>query len=159
MRKFNIAVLFILGSNLIGTAGAASHTEFGSFRKDAAKIADQSRSESYNDFLRVLWVRPNSKVTDITLGRRAFFTASTFFKPPVSTVDDLLRYVGNRYREGMELVLMRCKPSLNERPALEPVLATWPNVFAAIARDLAGPGGSCTSPPLTTGENQSGIFA
>lgn len=118
---------------------------------NGAALTNQSRSRSYDDFLRVLWVRPGTNIDRIALGKRTFFTTSSFFEPP-TTVDHLLNYVGNYYRPGQDLVLMRCIPNLEQRIIVQPILATWPNTFDAIADDLAGPNRDCTTPGLTPGE-------
>jgi len=118
---------------------------------NGAALRNQSRSSSYDDFLRVLWVRTGTNIDQIALGKRTFFTASSFFEPP-TTVDHLLYYVGNYYRPGQDLVLMRCIPDLEQRIIVQPILATWPNTFDAIANDLAGPNRDCTTPGLTPGE-------
>ena len=122
-------------------------------RKPPSKVTDNSRSDSYNDFLRIIWVPHGITVNTITRGLRGFFSASTFFKPPV-TVDDYLRFSGNFYREGQDFVEMRCQPSPEQRQAVLPFLAAWPNTFHAIAADLGGPNHDCTSPSLTPGEKQ-----
>lgn len=120
---------------------------------NAADITKDSRTDGYNDFLRLLWVPPGTTVTSITLGKRGFFTAATFFKPP-ATVDGLLDFVGNFYHDGQDLVVMRCRPTPEQRKIVNPLLATWPNVLPAIADDLGGPTGNCTSPNLSPGEQQ-----
>jgi hypothetical protein len=120
---------------------------------NASDITKDSRADGYNDFLRLVWVPPGTAVTSITLGKRAFFTAATFFKPP-ATVDGFLDFIGNFYRDGQDLVIMRCRPTPEQRQVVNPLLATWPNVLPAIADDLGGPAGNCTSPNLSPGEQQ-----
>jgi hypothetical protein len=118
-----------------------------------AGITDASRdADTYADFLRAIWVSPGTQVT--YLGRndssvknlRAFFTATTFVKPVV-TVDQYLALVGNYYPSGQDLVLMRCKLSSDQRQTVSPILATWPNVFAAVVSDFQGSGYSCPPNP------------
>lgn len=132
----------------LGAAGAA-RTSPGS----VAAVTDRSRNGSANDFLRLVWVRPGTVVNTLTLGKRAFFTATSFVEPRVK-VEDLVNYVGNYYREGRDLAILRCRPSAEQTRVVAPILATWPNVLPAIAADLGGPGRVCTSPPLTAGEAQ-----
>lgn len=149
-----IGVILALSASVLGIARAELPTPgevLGRFhQKNPAQVTDQSRSDSYNDFMRVLWVSPTTPVTNIAGPRkRGFFTASTFLEPPV-TVDELLRLVGNRYRPGLDFAVMRCKPLAEQRSVVQPILATWPNVFPAIASDLGGP--DCTG--LTAGETQ-----
>jgi hypothetical protein len=124
---------------------------------NAAELTDFTRSSDYNDFMRVVWVDPGARVDQITFGIRAFFTASAFFIPPsspASWVDQFLRYIGNYFRPGQELAVMRCIPSEAERLVLQPILATWPNVLEAITSDLGGPVHDCSSPSLTQGERE-----
>lgn len=118
---------------------------------NGASLTSESRTSLYNDFLRVLWVRAGSNVDKIALGKRTFFTASSFFEPPTS-VDRFLQYVGNYYRPGQDLILMRCIPNLEQRTIVQPILATWPKTFDAIVDDLGGPNRDCTTPGLTPGE-------
>jgi hypothetical protein len=120
---------------------------------NAAELTDFTRCRRYDDFIRVVWPNPGSRVDQITFGKRAFFTASVFFQPP-GTVEEFLRYVGNYVHEGRDLAVMRCIPTREERKVVQPILATWPNVFKAIRQDLAGPGKDCNSPTLTPGEKE-----
>jgi len=122
-------------------------------RPTPANITDDSRSNSYNDFLRVIWVPHGTSVTTITRGIRGLFSASLFFKPSV-TVDEYVRFAGNFYREGQDFVEMRCIPTPEQRIVVTPFLATWPNTFPIIASDLGGPSHDCNSPLLTPGEKQ-----
>lgn len=135
-----------------GTAEAADTTEAAAPpRNNPAYLADASRNSGYNDFLRAVWVPHGVPVKTLTLGKRAFFTATSFFKPQIG-VEGFLNFIGNYYQDSKDLALMRCRPSEAQMPKLEPLLATWPNTFGAIAADLAGPEGHCASPELTPGE-------
>ena len=89
-----------------------------------------------NDYLRVTFlpatVRP---VTNIGQpgAKRAFVTATPLFTPPLKLAD-LPAYSGLVNKDKLDLVAMRCRPP---NPAdVDAVLATWPNVFAAIGRDV-----------------------
>lgn len=153
-----LMMIVALGSALIGVAQAeatdyAQHlpngiADFGkrhqslpnlpgipSKSQNAAEVTYLSRGDEYNDFLRILWVPPGATVTTLTLGKRAFFTASIFLKPP-PTVDELVNFVGNEYQVQRDFVVMRCRPTAEQRQIVEPILATWPNVLPAIASDL-----------------------
>ena len=103
----------------------------------AARINDEAHSALYDDFTRVVWVPASVNVTSFTLGLRAFFSATSFLQPGVR-VRDLLRYAGNFFHPARDMAVMRCKPAPGaQRRAVQSILATWPNVFPAIAADLA----------------------
>ena len=109
-----------------------------------AAIADQSRNvDQTNDFLRIIFLPPGVKPT--TLGApvalRVFVGASTFFRPPLS-VAETIEFPGLVDRVTQDLVALRCVPPAPA--AVEPILATWPNVLERIAADL---GGQYTCPP------------
>lgn len=97
-----------------------------------------------HDFLRILHVKPGTEVsaTGSPGSRRAFFTASTFFRPPLSLAQTA-EYPGLADQPARDLVAMRCNPDPQNAPA---ILATWPNVFAAIKTDLESKGFSCPAP-------------
>lgn len=123
------------------------------YAKTPAGISDASRDAStYDDFMRLLWVDPKTPVNylgrhdKVVTNLRAFFTATTFIKPAV-TVDQLVALVGNSWQDGKDLVLMRCQPSSDQEQNVNPVLATWPNVFTAIVSDFQGEGFSCPPDP------------
>ncbi len=109
-----------------------------------AAITDQSRDvERTNDFLRIIFLPPGVKPT--TLGApaalRVFVGASTFFRPPLS-VAETIEFPGLVDRASQDLIALRCVPPAPA--AVEPILATWPNVLERIAADL---GGQYTCPP------------
>ena len=129
------------------------------YQKTPAGITDASRDPAtYSDFIRLLWVNPGTLVDHVgrydqfVISRRAFFTATSLLKPGV-TVDRLAALVGNYWpSKEQDLVLMRCKPSLDQQQALSPILATWPNVFATIVADFQSQGYTCPADP-TNGNN------
>ena len=103
-----------------------------------------------NDYLRVSFLPAGVAV--ISLSRpgalRAFVTATPLFKPSLKLAE-LPAYSGLVNNDDNELVAMRCRP-----PSPEPVdalLATWPNVFLAIERDVPVPPTACTSAPAEVG--------
>ena len=110
-------------------------TNFWGQQPDAVTITDQVREGTPNDFLRVTFVPAGVAVT--TLSRpgslRAFATATAVYEPPLALKDFPL-YSGLVNDDSKTLVAMRCQPPRAE--ATDAVLATWPNVFAAIQRDL-----------------------
>jgi len=104
-------------------------------REDPAKITDTLREETPNDFLRVTFVPFGVSVT--TLARpgalRAFATATQFYEPALPLKEFPL-YSGLENDDTKTLVALRCRPEKAE--TVDAVLATWPNLFHAIDRDL-----------------------
>lgn len=102
---------------------------------DAAKITENLREGAPQDFLRVTFVPAGVSVT--TLARpgalRAFATATAFYQPPLSLKQFPL-YSGLINDDTKTLVALRCRPAKPED--VDAVLATWPNLFHAIDRDL-----------------------
>jgi len=116
-------------------------------REATAVVVERSRDISEtNDFLRIAFLPRD--VVPTQLGRpsalRVFTGASVFYEPPVSLEKTAAFFgipVGQSEKE-LDLVAFRCIPG--EPAALEPSLATWPNVFARLVEDL---GGQFTCPP------------
>jgi hypothetical protein len=112
--------------------------------KDPARITDALREETPNDFLRVTFVPAGVSVT--TLARpgalRAFATATAFYLPPLPLKEFPL-YSGLVNDDTKTLVALRCRPPHPE--AVDAVLATWPNLFHAIERDVHRDPAECSS--------------
>jgi hypothetical protein len=152
-----VAVIsYAIAALLIATAFASRAHAAPPFDKTVAGVVEASRGKGVDDFLRAVWVSPGTAVTH--LGRddqyvknlRAFFTATSFVRPSVS-VDQYVSLVGNVFQTQRDLVLMRCRPSSTQRQSLDPILASWPNVFDAIVADFAG---TYSCPPVPTdGDN------
>ena len=102
---------------------------------DPALVTDQLRGATPNDFLRVTFVPAGVAVT--TLSRagslRAFATGTAFYEPALALKDFPL-YSGLVNDDSKTLIAMRCQPPQPEK--VDALLATWPNVFTAIQRDL-----------------------
>lgn len=100
-----------------------------------------------NDYLRVGFLKPGTPVGSIARpgAIRGFATATPLFTPPLK-VGELPYYSGIINDDASDLVAMRCQPPHPE--AVDAVLATWPNVFAAIARDVPVGEGACSASPL-----------
>lgn len=119
-------------------------------REATAVIVENSRDvNETDDFLRITFLPRD--VVPTQLGRpsalRVFVGVSAFYEPPVS-VEMTAAFFGipvGQSQESLDLVAFRCIPG--EPGALEPSLATWPNVFARVAEDL---GGQYTCPPADT---------
>ena len=103
---------------------------------DTVLVTDHVREATPDDFLRVTFVPTGVSVT--TLSRpgslRAFATATEVYDPPLK-LKDFPAYSGLVNDDTKTLVAMRCQPPQPEK--VDALLATWPNVFTAIQRDLA----------------------
>lgn len=102
---------------------------------DVVVTTDQVRETTPNDFLRVTFVPAGVSVTSLARpgSLRAFATATAFYEPPV-VLKEFPLYSGLVNDDSKTLVAMRCQPPHPE--STDAVLATWPNLFAAMQRDL-----------------------
>jgi len=121
--------LVVIGFSCITAGLQAQHP-------DAVLVTDHVREATPDDFLRVTFVPAGVSVT--TLSRpgslRAFATATEVYDPPLR-LKDFPYYSGLINDDTKTLVAMRCQPPQREK--VDALLATWPNVFTAIQRDLA----------------------
>jgi hypothetical protein len=112
----------------------------------AALVADQARVSDpktgfviTNDFERIFYPKETEAVVrigrDNGVQRRAFVSATVMYQPPLA-VEQIVHYVGADPNPTRDLAAMRCRPS--DLAAVQPILATWPNVFNAVAADLGG---------------------
>ena len=133
--RAGVTCLFV-GASLFLAAGCQGQ------QPDAIQATDQVREVTPNDFLRVTFVPAGVAVT--TLARpgslRAFATATAVYEPGLALKDFPL-YSGLVNDDTKTLVAMRCEPPHPE--TTDAVLATWPNVFAAIQRDLPADAKKC----------------
>jgi hypothetical protein len=131
---------------LLVTTGCASHRVAAAASPASAPIIvlNSTREMSPGDYLRISFLPAGTTVT--TLSRpgalRAFTTATVLYSPPLK-LSEMPYYSGLENNDSNVLVAMRCRPSRPE--AVDAVLATWPNVFVAIERDVALASGACTS--------------
>ncbi|MEW6145055.1 MAG: hypothetical protein AB1598_08580 [Thermodesulfobacteriota bacterium] len=110
-------------------------------REAVAVIVEKSRdTNETNDFLRIVFLPRD--VVPTQLGRpsalRVFVGASVFYEPPVS-LEKTAAFLGipvGQNERGLDLVAFRCIPG--DPAAIEPSLATWPNVFTRVVDDLGG---------------------
>lgn len=111
-------------------------------------IADAVRESVPNDYLRVSFLPAGVKVTSLSRpgALRAFATATPLYQPPLA-LKELPYYSGLVNDDKNVLVAMRCRPAHPEK--VDAVLATWPNVFAAIERDVALEAGACEDSAAT----------
>jgi hypothetical protein len=112
-------------------------------------VADTVREAPLNDFLRVSFLSPGTNVTSLSRpgAIRAFATATTLYSPPLK-LEDFPYYSGLVYDDKSVLVAMRCRPEHPE--PVDAVLATWPNIFTAIQRDVQLDPAACNSKPAGT---------
>lgn len=131
-----LAILLLLAASCGETSASAQSVS-------VAEITDASRDTTQtNDFLRYSYVSSGTSVT--TLGRpgalRAFFTVTAFFHSP-PPLQEAVTYPGLADQPAQDLVVLRCIPP--DKSKVDAILATWPNVLAAVQRDLADQHPSC----------------
>jgi hypothetical protein len=140
-----------LGLILVMT-GCASHRVAATASSAPAPIVavDLAREALPGDYLRISFLSAGTPVT--TLSRpgalRAFTTATVLYSPPLK-VSEMPYYSGLENNDNNVLVAMRCRPLHPE--AVDAVLATWPNIFLAIQRDVPLASGACESPSSDPG--------
>jgi hypothetical protein len=107
-------------------------------------VSGAVREAPPNDYLRVGFLKPGTPVNSIARpgAVRGFATATPLFTPPLQ-VGKLPYYSGIINDDSSDLVAMRCQPPRPE--AVDAVLATWPNVFSAIVRDVPVDNGACSA--------------
>jgi len=112
-------------------------------------VSDTVRESTPNDYLRVSFLSPGTKVTSLSRpgALRAFATAVALYVPPLPLKNQPY-YSGLVNDDAQVLVAMRCRPPQPEK--VDAVLATWPNVFLAIQRDVPVDARACSPPPADT---------
>jgi hypothetical protein len=137
------AVITLLAS------GCAAHRVNVATAPAPAVVSDTVRETLPNDYLRVSFLPAGVQAT--TLSRpgalRAFTTATPLFSPPLKLAA-LPYYSGLVNDDKNVLVAMRCRPPHPE--TVDAVLATWPNVFQVIQRDVPLQSGACTGSSTDT---------
>jgi len=120
-------------------------------------VADQVRESLPNDYLRVSFLSPGTRVTSLSRpgALRAFATATPLYSPPLK-LEELPYYSGLVNDDKNVLVAMRCRPPHPE--TVDALLATWPNVFLAIQRDVPLNPDACTAQSSDTA-TQAACFA
>ena len=115
-------------------------------------VAETVRQGPPNDYLRVSFLPAGIPVKSIAKpgALRGFMTATVLYLPPL-TVAEYPKYSGLENDDSKVLVAMRCKPP--DPAKVDAVLATWPNVFAAVQRDVAVGPGECDSTPADPGKH------
>jgi hypothetical protein len=110
-------------------------------------VAETVREAVPNDYMRVSLLKPGTQISSkltVPTALRAFATATVLYSPPL-TVVEYPKYSGLENKDVELLVAMRCKAPHPE--TVDAVLATWPNVFAAIQRDVPLAPGDCEATP------------
>lgn len=150
------STLFLTLIGAILLAGCAAHRTV-TVTPTAVLVDDAVREALPNDYLRVSFLPAGVPVTSLNRegALRAFATATPLFSPPLS-LRDFPYYSGLINDDAKTLVAMRCKPQKPE--TVDAVLATWPNVFGAIQRDVPSVAGLCESQP-TNPASQAVCFA
>ncbi len=114
-------------------------------------VLDTVRESLPNDYLRVTFLPAGVQVTSLSRpgAIRAFATATPLYVPPLR-LKELPYYSGLVNNDAQVLMAMRCRPPQPEK--VDAVLATWPNVFLVIQRDVPVDAAACTapSPPTAT---------
>lgn len=148
MRFFLSLVSLVFACEL---CGCASHNVRAAAPAQApVVISNNVRDALPNDYLRVSFL--SAGVNPTTLSRpgalRAFATATPLYEPPLR-VKDFPYYSGLANDDARVLVAMRCRPPQPDK--VDAVLATWPNVFLAIQRDVPIDDTACNSTSAKTG--------
>ena len=134
------------GVALLASGCAAHRVSIATTVPAPVVVSDTVREELPNDYLRVSFLPAGVEAT--TLSRpgalRAFVTATPLYSPPLK-LQDLPYYSGLVNDDKNVLVAMRCRPQHPE--TVDAVLATWPNVFLAIQRDVPLAADACSNEP------------
>src|SRR5579864_7731390 len=153
-RKLRLVMRITLSLACIGMAllasGCATHRVSVAPTVPAPVVASDTVREALpNDYLRTSFLPAG--VVPTTLSRpgalRAFTTATTLYAPPLKLAD-VPYYSGLANDDKNVLVAMRCRPQHPE--TVDAVLATWPNVFMAIQRDIPLNPGDCNAQTANT---------
>jgi len=139
-------LFFAWPSVVLVASGCATHRPVVAPAVPAPVVISETVRESLpNDYLRVSFLPPSVTVTSLSRpgALRAFVTATPLYTPPLKPAD-FPYYSGLANDDTKVLVAMRCRPAHAE--TVDAVLATWPNVFQAIQRDVAPPAGACDKP-------------
>jgi len=120
-------------------------------------ITAKLRESVPGDYLRVSFLPAGVKVTSLSHpgALRAFATATSLFLPPLM-LKEFPNYSGLINDDQEVLVAMRCRPQNPE--TVDALLATWPNVFLAIQRDVPLDPSACKAEPANAA-TQAACFA
>lgn len=140
------------------STGCATHRVSAANVGSASVVISGSVRESLpGDYLRVSFLSPGTPVTNLSRpGALRAFTTATALYSPLLKLTEMPYYSGLVNDDGKVLVAMRCHPPHPE--AVDAVLATWPNVFLAVQRDVPLAPGACEAAP-TEPATQMACFA
>jgi hypothetical protein len=149
-RLFLSCVSVVVLSGCAGHKAARMTPPTGSTAAPAV-VVDSVREALLNDYMRVSFLTPGTPVTTIARpgALRGFVTATVLYSPPL-TVTAYPTYSGLVNDDSKVLVAMRCKPA--DATAVDATLATWPNVFAAVVKDVPVDPGECDAVPSDPGK-------
>lgn len=144
--KLVLSLAAMLLSSIACAAQAPASTPPVTLTQAPVVVTESARDTLPNDYLRVGFMPSGRTVTSIGKpgARRAFVTATPLYEPPLN-VASYPSYSGLVDDEKNMLVAMRCRPP--QPGKVDAVLATWPNIFDAITRDVPAPPGACLVPP------------
>ncbi|HWF04283.1 MAG TPA: hypothetical protein VHA06_11375 [Candidatus Angelobacter sp.] len=143
------SAFFVACSAVILLSGCAVHRTGAANSTQAPVIVFNSVRESLpGDYLRVSFLPAGVAVTSLSRpgALRAFTTATVLYLPPLKLAE-MPYYSGLANNDQNTLVAMRCRPTNPE--TVDAVLATWPNIFSAVQRDVPLPPGACDAPKDT----------
>lgn len=141
------AFFLICSCAVLFSTGCATHRVSAASLGSAPVVISASVRESLpGDYLRVSFLSPGTPVTNLSRpgALRAFTTATALYSPPLKLAE-MPYYSGLVNDDAKVLVAMRCRPPHPE--AVDAVLATWPNIFLAVQRDVPLPSGACANAP------------
>jgi hypothetical protein len=131
---------------LLVSGCATHHVRVATAAPAPVVVADMVREAQPDDYLRIIFLPAGVQVTNLSHpgALRAFVTATPLYSPPLMLAE-FPSYSGLVDDDHNVLVAMRCRPQHPEIVAA--LLATWPNVFLAIQRDVPVDSGACTAQP------------
>jgi hypothetical protein len=150
LETFMRFVQFLCVAATIVACGCANHrVNVAPSAAAPVVVLDEVRETLPNDYLRVSFLSAGTAVTSLSRpgALRAFATATPLYLPPLKLAD-MPYYSGLINDDKNVLVAMRCRPPHPE--TVDAVLATWPNVFLAIERDVPFKAGDCNGQPADT---------
>jgi len=109
-------------------------------------ISKDVRESLPNDYLRISFFGTPTPITSLAHpgALRAFTTATPLYEPPL-LLKNFPYYSGMEDKANSILVVMRCRPPQPEK--VDAVLATWPNIFGALQRDVPTTPATCAANP------------
>src|SRR5579864_9040017 len=140
-------LVWIVSAACVCVSGCARHSVQAAAAAQApVVVSDSVRENLPDDYLRVSFLPASVTVTSLSRpgALRAFATATPLYQPPMR-VKDLPSYSGLVNNDSNVLVAMRCRPPQPEK--VDAVLATWPNVFRSIQRDVPTDAATCSANP------------